>query len=216
MTEVDFVDIHTHSAHAGITSIVSWDLGSEQPPPQATYVSAGIHPWSTETLNTYRAIQLLENLPINAIGEIGLDFSKPIDKARQREILQAQLEVASKRRLPVILHCVKAYNEALRILSQYQLAAVIFHGYIGSSEQTATIIKHGYYISAGERSLESPKTIESLRAAPLDRIFAETDTANTPIESIYGMIADIKGLDINTLKRLIYNNFKTVFGCTTI
>lgn len=192
--------------------VVSYEIGSGNPFPDVEFVSTGVHPWNAGNVDISEAAAFLETAPIVAIGEIGLDFSRNIDRSKQEEVFKAQLEIAAKRNLPVILHCVKAYNETLHILSQFKLKAVVFHGYIGSLEQTKTITSKGYYISIGERSLQSNKTIESIRHTQLCYMFAETDTSDTPIKSIYNAIAEVKEIEVTQLKNVIYNNFKAILG----
>lgn len=212
MESTCFIDIHTHTQHPGVTAAVAYMIGSGEPFPKAEFVSAGVHPWDAEYVDMAEATDFLGTADIAAIGEIGLDFSHNVDKAKQERVFRMQLEIAARRNLPVILHCVKAYNEVLQILQQYDLKAVIFHGYTGSPEQTKTIIDRGYYISIGDRSLRSDKTVESIRNTPLSSIFAETDTSDTPIGAIYDTIADIKQVEVTRLKIMIFNNFKKVIG----
>jgi TatD DNase family protein len=207
-----FIDIHTHTLRPGITCLLSWSFGRDGGTlPDAPYVSAGIHPWDAESVDLDAALAFLADAPVAAIGEAGLDFAKPIDRERQAAVFGAQLDIAEKRGLPVVIHCVRAYGEVLQMLRGRRLKAVIFHGYTGSPEQTARIIGSGYYISVGATSLGSAKTVVSLREAPLDHIFAETDTGDTPIEDIYGGIAEVKGLELPALQRAIETNFETIF-----
>ncbi len=207
-----FIDLHTHAQHTDSLCVISYEVGSGKPFPDSDFVSAGVHPWDAEKVDMNDAVRFLETAQVAAIGEIGLDFSRDIDRGRQEEVFRAQLEVAARRGLPVILHCVRAHNEILRILPEYHLKAVVFHGYTGSKELTATITGKGYYISLGERSLESDKTIESIRRTDAGFMFAETDTSDIPIEAIYNSIAVIKKVEVTELKTLIYNNFKKIFG----
>lgn len=208
MNDTPYIDIHTHAPHPEALCVVSYGIGSGEPFPEAAYISAGVHPWDAEKVDMDAAVRFLNEAPIAAVGEIGLDFSRPTDRHKQIDIFRTQLAVAEKRHMPVILHCVKAYNEALRILSEFKLKAVIVHGYIGSPELTTTIIERGYYISVGEHSLKSHKTIESIKGAELTSIFAETDTSGVSIEDIYDAISELKKIDVAQLKQVIFNNFK--------
>lgn len=216
MHDAPYIDMHTHAPHPGALCVVSYAIGSGEPFPEVHCISAGVHPWDAENIDMDEAIRILNEAPIAAVGEIGLDFSRQTDRKKQTDVLKLQLAVAEERDLPVILHCVKAYNEILEILSEYDLRAVIFHGYIGSPELTTTITNKGYYVSIGERSLKSRKTIESIRTAPIESIFAETDVSNLPIENIYHTIAGLKRIEVKELKRLIFSNFKKAIhehGC---
>lgn len=207
-----FINIHTHSVTTDI-SLYSYDIGRPNvaAPVEGTRFSAGVHPWSAEGADILQAFEYLSTAPLMAIGEIGLDYSSQVDRQKQKQIFEAQLEIAEKRGLPVIMHCVKAYYDILPMLAKYELRAVIFHGYIGSPEQTATIYDAGYYFSFGERSLRSPKTMETLRIIPHDRIFAETDDSNVPISDIYAALATQLNMTVEELKIRIEQNYKHIF-----
>ena len=110
-----------------------------------------------------------------------------------------------------MLHCVKAFEAVMRELAPHALRAVIFHGFIGSSQQAAEAIKKGYYLSFGERTFRSPRTGEALRRTPVENLFAETDESDVPIEEIYRRIAQAKDLDPELLKCAIYRNYREIF-----
>ena len=100
----------------------------------------------------------------------------------------------------------------MKALSGYRLKAVIFHGFIGSVEQAQHAVKQGYYLSFGERTFRSPKSIEALRSTPLSHLFVESDESATPIEKIYGEIAILRGVSIDELTRAVEENFVRIFN----
>ena len=112
----------------------------------------------------------------------------------------------------VVLHCVKAFEEVMKILSEFHLKAIIFHGFIGSKEQAQRAVHQGYYLSFGERTFCSPKTIEALRSTPLSSLFIETDESATPIEEIYARIAELRGISIAELATATEENFNRIFN----
>ncbi len=69
----------------------------------------------------------------------------------------------------------------------------------------------GYYLSFGERTFRSPRTVEALRRTPVENLFAETDESDVPIEEIYRRIAQAKDLDPELLKCAIYRNYREIF-----
>ena len=99
----------------------------------------------------------------------------------------------------------------MKILSEYQLRAAIFHGFIGSVEQANRAIKSGYFLSFGPRSLRSAKSIKALTATPLNHLFAESDESKERIEDIYSAIATIKGISVEELQNVIENNYNKIF-----
>ena len=187
-----YIDIHTHRPTA---------LHIE---PQAV----GIHPWMAETEAFDEAI--FDNAV--AIGEIGLDFACDVNRDTQERVFRAQLAQAEKRNLPVILHCVRAFEPIMKILAEYRLRAVIFHGFIGSAQQAKRAIDAGYYLSFGPNAFRSPKTIAALQSTPEYKLFAETDDSGEAIENVYSKIAQARGISVEELKEVIENNYNKIFN----
>lgn len=148
---------------------------------------------------------------IQAIGEIGLDFACRSDRTLQTEVLRIQLRLAHRTGLPVVLHCVRAFEPLMRELAACRPREVIFHGFIGSPEQARTALSHGCYLSFGERVFASPKSLRALHEVPLDRLFLETDDAPVSIERIYDRAARELGLEVGVLRRATYENYKRIF-----
>ncbi|MBQ1201792.1 MAG: TatD family hydrolase, partial [Alistipes sp.] len=140
------INIHTHSPKQG----------------ELTLSTLGIHPYDAEVATT-DAILSIERMAqgVDAIGEIGLDYSCKADRESQELIFKAQLEVAQQYGKGVVLHCVRAFEPTMKILEKYRLKFVIFHGFIGSPEQALSATSRGYYLSFGERTFRSPKSIEA-------------------------------------------------------
>lgn len=185
-----YIDIHTHHPTHRHTE------------PQGE----GRHPWDAENSTP---IHISDEAEI--IGEIGLDFAHSANRQRQEEVFRAQLEIAERSNRPVVLHCVKSFEQIMKILADYSLCAVIFHGFIGSKQQAQQAIEKGYYLSFGHRTTKSPKTIEALRNIPLSHLFAETDEGPHSIENIYEMIASIRGITIEELIEAIEKNYTRIF-----
>jgi TatD DNase family protein len=198
-----------HDARAAaIAAGMEWvELSLPSPP-----LSVGIHPWQVGKTGIEDAIHEIETASISSIGEIGLDYAIPGDRELQKTVFATQLRIAEKRRLPVILHCVRAFEPVMEILKEYHLPTVVFHGFIGSPEQAAMAVSAGYYLSFGERSLSSLKTVEALKAVPLEKIFLETDDATIPIGEIYARVAAILGIPLSELKEQLYKNYPDCFG----
>ncbi len=212
MQSYKFIDIHTHKLYDdGTIFIFSRSLWRDKEPPLEVLFSAGVHPWDASEADLEDVLQYLATVPAVAIGEIGLDYAADVPHDVQNRVFEEQLKVAERRNLPVIIHCVKAFNDVVNKLKLYNLPAVIFHGYIGSKEQTADLISRGYYISFGTRSLKSPKTIESLREATQSAIFAETDDEPEHVRNIYKQIASVRGISLGELSAVISNNFNRIF-----
>ncbi len=194
--EYPFVNIHTHRPAGSAIGLRT----------------TGIHPWQAAEVDP---AQLSLPLPppdgIQAAGEIGLDFARKIDRAKQEALLRRQLAWAQEAALPVVLHCVRAFEPMLRILAQYRLRGVIFHGFIGSPEQAHEALRRGYRLSFGLRTFDSPKTLRAMRSVPLESIFLETDDDPAEIGTVYGLAAGALGVEVGTLRERIYRNYENLF-----
>ena len=186
-----YIDIHTHSPSA------------DYPTPP----SAGIHPWPAAS----GLIDAAALRSADLIGEIGLDYACKVDRNVQEHLFREQLSIAQRLRKPVVVHCVSAFEPMMKILSEYQLRAVIFHGFIGAAQQAEQAIKRGYYLSFGEGAFRSPRTLEAMRTIPLSRLFAETDESQISIEKIYEMIATERKIEVTELQTQIENNYNEIF-----
>lgn len=190
-----YIDIHTHNPREDVLSPTM----------------AGVHPWDAE-----RGVISPDFEACDIIGECGLDYACKVDRELQKELFRWHLDAADRLHKPVVLHVVRAMDDALRILDSYKaIKGIVFHGFIGSKEQAAECLKRGYYLSFGERSLRSPKSIEALRITPLSQLFCETDDNTTvAIEEIYNRVAQIKQIGVEELKREIEKNYNELFGET--
>ena len=184
------IDIHTHNAQTNAQTIVA----------------VGIHPWHALEADLSAVEAQIANA--DAIGEIGLDFACDVPREVQMDVFRAQLALAERHQKAVVLHCVRAFEEVMKVLAYYNLPAVIFHGFIGSREQAQRAVTQGYYLSFGERTFRSPKTIEAMRSTPLSSLFVETDESPTPIEKIYDKIAELRGIPTDNLTIATEENFK--------
>lgn len=211
-----FVDIHTHKADATPVSIRSLRLGGGGVPQwQPGSFSAGVHPWDAESVGAAgleQALALLETAPLAAVGEIGLDYARAVDRDRQREVFGLQLDVALRRGLPVVLHCVRAMDDTLAVLRGKEFRAVIFHGFSGPPEQALQLVRMGYYLSFGEALFRSDKAAEALAAVPLERVFFETDDSPATIDRVYDCAAHMLEMPEQELQQAIYTNYERIFG----
>lgn len=213
MAMAEFIDIHTHSLLGVGKKVISRRLGMEAVAGGDCPQSVGIHPWDANELYPTLAelITRLEIVDCVAIGEIGLDKYCKSEFTLQREVFEAQLGIAERRGLPVVIHSVRAQQEVVEMLSEHKLSSVIFHGFIGSPEQVKQLVERGWFVSFGFGALRSPKTMEALRITPLENIFLESDTDEHPIEELYKAVVQIKNIDLEVLKSNMENNYYKIF-----
>ena len=192
------INIHTHRHADGET----------------TLAAAGIHPWQADEFDAADADSLRVVLGsrldgAQAIGETGLDFACSTGREAQERLFRAHVQLAEQMRLPVVIHCVRAFEPVMKILSEYAVPRVLFHGFIGSAEQARRAVGRGYWLSFGLRSLRSPRTVEAMRTVPLERLFIETDDDEIGIGEVCRMAAESLNIDIGTLERRLNENYKT-------
>ena len=117
------------------------------------------------------------------IGEIGLDYFVPdLDPHRQAFFFDAQLDLAQKKNLPVILHVRRSQDMILKALRQRSLSGGIAHAFNGSHQQAEQFIDLGFKLGFGgaatyERALQIRRLLKEL---PLEAIVTETDSPDIP------------------------------------
>lgn len=209
-----YINIHSH--HAGAGTVIQNYYSRFAAIPATGYYSAALHPWYiTETawqqeLALLTAVSSQKN--IVAIGECGLDKICDTNFVLQQKVFAAQIQLANTINKPLIIHCVKAYDEVLQALRQQQnKVPVIFHGFNKSKTLALQLIHKGYYLSFGS-ALEQQHMQMVLTALPVEKVFLETDDAAVSIENIYNLAAAALQIDINALSLQLQKNAALVFG----
>ncbi len=214
---IPLIDIHTHhKRHNTIGHIEIYNalLNVEE---ESKCFSIGIHPWyiNNKTDQLDFVISCLENNSgAIAIGECGLDYNIEIPKDIQLAFFSAQINLAEKFKKPLIIHCVKAFNDLINLKKESKSEqAWILHGFNKSSELAKSLIKNGFYLSIGTKLSDSEKLENILKNIPIERLFFETDNdEKNKIEDIYTESARILGINLDDLKEKIGLNFNKVFN----
>ena len=148
------------------------------------YCSIGIHPWyvTKQNIKTLDYTEFPKSNSVVAIGEIGLDKRCNTDFDLQIEAFEKQLEISKQLNLPVVIHCVSAYNELINSLKRIDISQIggIIHNYNSSSEITEELKKNNLKFSLNSILSKplSPKKIEKIKNIGLDDILLETDISN--------------------------------------
>ncbi len=142
------------------------------------YPAIGYHPWDIKEENTGECLAFIwaHIRDCVAIGEVGLDYKAKINKNIQKEVFRSILEIASKYKKPVILHCRYSHKTVYQMIKEAGIESAVFHWYTGTIDLLSEIIESGYFISATPALTYSPLHQEAIRVAPLERILLETDT----------------------------------------
>jgi TatD DNase family protein len=204
--------------------------------PEHTFATMGLHPTSVNDNPAWReelaAVERwLENPPMRfyAVGEIGLDLYWSRDfLAEQQEALRRQIEWALKYDLPVIVHNREAFDETIRLFSDYASRGLrgVFHSFSGTAEQYRTMRRLGGFkfgIGGAVTYKNSPVAAVVADMAP-DDLVLETDSPYlTPVpyrgrrnESahlplIAEKIAGIQRIPVDVLARVTTRNAEEVF-----
>lgn len=211
-----FYNIHTHhTPAAGQWAIVNLQQDFDAIPGTGLF-SAGLHPWYLNEETAGVALQqlnlALQKANVLAVGECGLDKVCKTDYELQQHYFRQQVLLANQHNKPLILHCVKAFDDTLRILKEAAVAVpVIFHGYHKSAELAAQLVKAGYYLSFGKHIMQAA-TADVFQSIPLNHIFLETDAAESGIEVLYAQAAAIKNISISQLEEQVAANAAKLFG----
>ncbi|NBB18263.1 TatD family deoxyribonuclease [Runella sp. CRIBMP] len=182
------------------------------------WLSAGIHPWYAHPEDWQSQLtavaQVAGHKNVLAIGECGLDRGILLPLETQLKIFAAQVKLAEQLQKPVIIHCVRAFNELLQWKKQVKPSVpLIVHGFNNKPEIMQQLLAHGFYFSLGVALLNpESNALKVLKTIPLTRLFLENDDRNTPIEKIYEAAAVQLEIPISALKNQIWTNFATVFN----
>lgn len=148
-------------------------------------IGIGIHPWYIDPNSTLTSITekleaaILEYQP-DFIGETGLDKLKP-EFDLQQEIFYIHLQLAQKYNLPLVIHCVRAYNELLAILSKFTALRGMVHAYNANSETAKQLAKKNMLLGVGSIILnENSQLSKSIAKIPLEQLLIESDAPYMP------------------------------------
>jgi len=121
------------------------------------------------------------------IGEIGLDFFLPELKEeamreKQEHFYRAQLDLALRYGLPVILHVRRSQDLLLKHLRQQPTIGGMAHAFHGSRQQARMFIDMGFALGMGG-AMTFPRALQIRRLAeqlPLRDLVLETDAPDIP------------------------------------
>lgn len=217
--ENDYIDIHSHSPETekGIFRILNVMLNDPVPLPYGRPVSIGLHPWyvtDESFLILERTIERSIHLPeVKAIGETGLDRLCKSGMDLQEKAFISQIQIAGRINKPLIIHCVRAYSELMRLRKTFSAEiSWIIHGFNGSVNIARQLVKNGFYLSFGSGLLKNKeKSREFAIQIPVRKIFIETDDAKIPLRVIYNEAAALYNMDVTSFLDRIRQNYSEAF-----
>ncbi len=189
-------------AHCVIPAVerAQWDAVRQLAHRHGDSYALGIHPLYTpqaadEDLEALAAALARHQADprLVAVGEIGLDgFVPGLDPARQWRFYRAQLQLARRFGLPVILHVRRSADRLLKGLREVPVRGGIAHAFNGSVQQAQAFIALGFKLGFGgavtyERALQLRRLAQAL---PEDAIVMETDAPDIPPHWLYRTAAE--------------------------
>jgi TatD DNase family protein len=182
-------DVLSRAAAAGVTHMVT--IGTDLDDAAACVTlcrsldnvrcAIGVHPNYSQhvevsELSLLRGLQ--EDPAVLALGEMGLDYHYDFSpKPRQRSVFEAQLQLATELRRPVVIHCREATDDCLAIMREFPGVRAVYHCFTGSVAEARSILDGGYLLGfTGPVTYKKSDALrEVARFVPDDRFVVETD-----------------------------------------
>ena len=150
--------------------------------PEHMYLMSGLHP--THVKENYKeeiqhVSDQLDKGGYIAVGEIGMDlYWDRAFKEQQREAFKAQIALAKKHKLPIVIHCRDAFDEVFEVLEEEKGTDLfgIFHCFTGTKEQADKAISYNMKLGiGGVVTFKNGKIDQFLGEIALKHIVVETD-----------------------------------------
>ena len=205
--------------------------------PQNFKNAFGLHPYfvaeNDEETCEDAMNELAKILPLAAgLGETGLDFREQYSQgdAQDRQIVffENQVQLAKAASKPLVLHVVRAHNEAQRVLMMWDADSVggMVHAFNSSIEVAKSYLEMNFLISVGGPvTFEKNKKLhEAVAHIPLEKLLLESDCPdqapegwsepqNSPLSvlSVAKTVAEIKKISPESVLEKTSENFKKLF-----
>jgi TatD DNase family protein len=211
-----FINIHTHAQlyDAKIELVNLTPDASEK----TNFYSYGLHPNELSKANCDEKLEALRRVVYEkrclAVGECGLDKLSSVDFELQEEIFIEQIKLANQVKKPLIIHCVKAFNELMNCLNLNDNSVpVIIHGFNNNENIARVIMQQGYYFSFGKALLGyESNAAKAIIQVGRKKFFLETDSADISIKYIYRKASELLRIDEEILQEQLMSNFENVFN----
>lgn len=200
---MEYIDFHTHRPTAeGVISPRSF----------------GIHPWKAddETCQTYEAFAAAYDRlfsETDLVGECGLDKVCSASFTRQLQLFQWQIRIAEQLQKPMVIHCVRAFNELIALRKEHPEGIWVVHGFIGTTQLAEQLFRAAVWPSFGAAILDPRRT--KVRGTLSDfrhPFFLETDDSLCDIRDIYAAAADIRNIPLAEVCHTIKNHYDSLLN----
>lgn len=199
---------------------------------EETSIAMGLHPTEVrgDWLRVVREMEKeLSDGGFVAVGEVGMDlYWDKMFRLEQMEAFYAQLQIAGRLNLPVIIHCREALQETLEVIKSAQPAVpLVFHSFTGSREDVKKIrgiCSPMFGINGVVTFKNAVQLRESLHEIGIGNILLETDSPylspvpnrgkrneSSNIPYICNKIGEVLGLRSETVSEITDNNARNTF-----
>ncbi len=210
-----FINTHTHAQlYDAKIELVNLSIHAQEKPNHYSY---GLHPWYIEKTTIDHDLELLKMVVHEkrclAIGECGLDKLSRVDFNLQQDVFIEQIKIANQVNKPLIIHCVKAFNELINCLNHHDNKVdVIVHGFNNNENIARIMVNEGFYFSFGKALLGyDSNASKAIKNVGRKNFFLETDDADISIKYIYKKAAELLGIEEEFVKQQLQANFERVF-----
>jgi TatD DNase family protein len=194
-------------------------------------VVVGRHPHNTEGFDD-EALERIEAAAADpgarGIGETGLDYFRDnAPREDQRRAFEAQLDLAARLALPVIIHTRAAEDDTFAMLAERAAEVTVVLHCFSAPNRVEECVERGYLCSfAGNVTYKKSEELQAAaRELPEDRLLVETDSPyltpepkrgerNEPANVVHTaeLVAGLRGIGYEELERLVERNSARVFG----
>jgi TatD DNase family protein len=195
--------------------------------------SIGIHPHEARHYAGHQPkldkfAELATAPKVVAIGECGFDFYYDHSPwAAQAEVLEFQIGLALKHKLPLIFHVREAFDKFWPVFDNYNGLRGVLHSYTDSAANLSKAIDRGLYIGVNGIATfaKNPAQLEVYKSVPLQNLVLETDSPflaphphrgrlNQPkrLKDVAGFLAGLRGEKPGDLAAATTANARKLFG----
>jgi TatD DNase family protein len=184
--------------------------------------AVGIHPnYSADARveDVAKLRELQKHSSVVALGEMGLDYHYDrAEPAHQRQIFEAQLQLAAEVDRPVVIHCREAVDDTLAVMKSFPKIGAVFHCFTGTRDEARRILDAGYWLGfTGVITFRKNDELREIVAmTPIDRLLVETDAPYLSPEPVRNVKTNEPAFVAHTARvaaqvnRLAYEEFDRV------
>jgi TatD DNase family protein len=226
-------DLVARARDAGVTRIAT--VGMDSPTTEAALraareheevvVVAGRHPHNAEGFGPADAEQIERAAAdplVRAVGETGLDYFRDhAPRQDQKRAFAAQLDIAARTGLPVVIHTRAAEDDTFAALAERADELTVVLHCFSAPDRVEECVERGYLCSfAGNVTYPKNEALQvAARELPAERLLVETDAPYLSPQPLRGkpnepanvvrtaeFVAGLRGISYEELERTVHAN----------